>query len=199
MKLKSHQKMVLKSQTIIEIRIILSKKEGLKYNLVEGIDEAKKVLDYKEIKYIPIIGGLNAFGLTIIQRGNFLDFRLDPALIESTNPLVTEIFRKICTNGICEIPIWFDFVDQIMCINANHKLTARLFGTGIELGEEGTLVYKDLNFSTHSYPHRHSPKISKHLSIFTNSDKLELESIAELIKILFAKGVLSKNEEWDQS
>ena len=113
---------------------------------------------------------------------------LDPALIDNTIPLALEVIRRVRNDGIKGIPIHFIFVNGVDCINKSHKLTARLYGTGVTLGKERSLAYEGLDFTIdHLIGIRAPGRIKQgatYLSITPIENDFDLSRVADLMKLL---------------
>lgn len=186
-----------------EIHIEITERDNLDCTAQEGISVAKSVFERRNLENRGNESYVEGFGLTastnISQAPQPVNFTLDPALIKTTMPLAIEIIREIRKDGIKGISIRFDFIDTVDCENKNHKLTARLFGTGISLGKEGGLVYSGMNFTMNHLISLHGRGSLKqgaaYLSVTPTEDLFEMSKASELIALLFSKKVLYESEQ----
>jgi len=166
----------------------------------EAATIVKQVLVDKEIEYaLGTYDSVESFGLSILTEdgshssSNYIFINLDPELIESCILILSEIFRQIGAKNGTKITLVIYFNNQIALIKPDNKLTARLFGTGIKLNENNTLIYNDFTFSKPVVEYRGNDKITL-FKVEADLDKLELKHITEAMTILFTKGVLYQKE-----
>ncbi len=191
-------------QLVNEIHIEITERDNLNCTAQDGIALARGVFKKRNLENRGNENYVESFGLTAqttdSQSPSPVRFTLDPAMIETTIPLAIEIIREIRKEGIKGISIRFDFIDTVDCENKNHKLTARLFGTGVSLGEEEGLIYSGMNFKmSHliSFHGRGSIKQGAvYLSVTPTEDVFELSNASELMVLLFSKKVLYESEKW---
>lgn len=187
-----------------EIHIKVTEKDNLNFKVAEGIHLAKEIFEKNNFEYRINEKQIEVFGLTVrTTDGEYpepINFVIDPALVDTTIEVTLEIIRKLRDDGIKDISIRFDFVDTIDCINRSHKITARLFGKGITLGQKDGLLYNGLNFTIDhllSFTGKNSIKRgATYLSITPKENVFELSQVSDLLKILFNNGVLFETVPW---
>lgn len=192
------------SELIEKVYIEVTESDELKCTPEEGIKRAVKILDDNGVEYKSNDNTIRGFGITISTTDGIspkpIRFMLDPALIQTTIPFAIQVLAEIRKEGVKGVSIRFDFVDQVECINESHKLTARLFGTGIKLEEGDSLDYESLVFTmSHliSFHGRGSIKQgATYLSITPEQNEFDLEKVAKLMEILFKNKVLYQQDEW---
>lgn len=191
-------------QLINEIHIEITERDNLNCTAQEGIRLAKGIFEKRSFENKGNENYVEGFGVTVQttdgQSPRPLRFTIDPAMIETTIPLAIEIIRCIRKEGINGISIRFDFIDTVNYEDKSHKLTARLFGTGVSLGEEKGLVYSDMNFTIRhliSFDGRGSIKQGAVcLSVKPTEDVFDISKISELMMLLFSKKVLYESDKW---
>lgn len=191
-------------QLINEIHIEITERDNLNCTAQEGILLARNVFARRNLENRGSENYVEGFGVTATttdsQSPRPVSFTIDPALIETTLPLAIEIIREIRKEGVKGISIRFDFVDTVNCENKKHKLTARLFGTGVSLGEDEGLVYSGMNFKMSHLISFHGARGIKqravYLSVTPVEDHFDLGKTSELMALLFSKKVLYESEQW---
>ena len=190
-------------QLVNEIHIEITERDNLNCTAQEGISLAKGVFQRNNLEHRDNENYVEAFGLTVHttegQSPKPIKFEIDPALIETTIPLAIEVIREIRKDGIKGISIRFDFNDTVDCENKNHKLTARLFETGVSLGKEEGFVYEGMNFTMSHLMNFHGRSIKQgaaYLSVTPIEDLFELHKVSDLMDLLFSKKVLFESEQW---
>ena len=179
-----------------EIKISLKEKEHLKVTADEGFKLAVEELAKTNIEYRQFAQTIEAFGMTISRTNDRepIKFVLDPTLLDSTLPLVINILNNISPRGIKDVSIVFVFVHSVKNIESSHKLTAKLFGTGVSLGNEKGMFFNDLVFSTSYYSYIGlGHKLSRgatYLSITPQKENIVAKEIWALLELLFSKKVL---------
>lgn len=189
---------------IEEVSIIINNRNDFNYEAIEGIDRAKQVLNEESIEYRESEKRLELFGVSIYTRDGqspkLINFEIDPSLMDKTLPIVKAILKKIREQGIEGVRFRFDFIDGISCIKGNHKITARLYGTGVMYGDKEQLIFNDLSFHLSNlmcfFPMEESKKGTTYLSITPNTNEIHIDDIANLLDLLFKKKVLYLDEEW---
>ncbi len=189
---------------INEIHIFTNEREHLQVTADVGLQRAVEELTKSEIEFREVGNRIDAFGMTISttdsQVPKPINFVLDPALIDRTLPLVIRILGNICTNGINGVTIRLDFADSINCISKNHKMTAKLFGTGVSLGVNDEMKFNDITFSiSHLISFRRQGDFTRgatYLSIKPLKVDISVKELRELLELLFARKVLYEETEW---
>lgn len=192
---------------INEIHIEVTERDNLNCTPEEGIAKAVAILNDNNFEHRNTESSINGFGLTAYTTNNQspkpIKFVLDPSLSDSTIPLAIEIIKKIRDEGVKYISIRFDLVDTIECVKENHKLTAKLFGTGVALDRDSALLYKDLRFSIDHLVHFCGMKSIKrgatYISITPMQNDFSLAEAAKLINLLITNGVLYETEQWAEA
>lgn len=191
---------------IEEINIEIDERNDFQCEPTEGIERAKQVLNEKSIEYRETEKRIEFFGVSIYthesQHPRPIIFKIDPSLMDKTLTIVQSILNNIREKGIEGVRFRFDFIDGICCISGNHRITARLYGTGVMFGEKEQLILNDLSFYLSKLRHFSARGGSKsgatYISITPNTNDIYIADIVNLLDILFKKKVLYLDEEWIQ-
>ena len=191
---------------IEEVYIEINERNDFKCEPIEGIERAKHILNEESIEFRDSEERLEFFGVSIYthdgQRPRPIIFKIDPSLMDKTLTTVKSILNHIREKGIEGVCFRFDFIDGISCIKGNHKITARLYGTGVMFGDKEQLVFNDLSFYLSKYipypPIRGAKTGATYLSITPNTNEIHIGDIVNLLDMLFKKKVLYFDEEWIQ-
>lgn len=191
------------SRLVDEIHIEVTERDNLVCTPEEGVVFAQELFEKNGYEYKTGENYIEGYGLRVYTTDNQhpkpIKFILDPALIDNTFPLALEVIRRVRNDGIKGIPIHFIFVNGVDCINKSHKLTARLYGTGVTLGKERSLAYEGLDFTIdHLIGIRAPGRIKQgatYLSITPIENDFDLSRVADLMKLLIKTGVLYETEE----
>lgn len=168
------------------------------------LKKAAEELTNNKVKYREFDKRIESFGMTISTTDSQplkpINIVLDPTLFDTTLPLVINILYKIRAKGIEGISIRFDFINSIIYMEGSHKLTAKLFGTGVSLGEGDAMIFNDLAFSVShliSFLGRgHIKHGPTSLSIAPQKGDIKVAEIKSLLDLLFTKKVLYEENEW---
>lgn len=187
---------------INEIHIEVNERKNLNCSPEEVIAKAGVIFNNKNLEHRSTKSSINGFGLTAYttnsQSPKPIKFVLDPSLSDLTIPLAIEIIQNVRSEGIKNISIRFDLVNTIKCVKESHKLTAKLFRTGVTLDQEGALLYKCLRFSVDNLIHfgeiRSLKRGATYLSMTPMQNEFSLTEAAKLINLLIINGVLYETE-----
>ncbi len=189
-----------------EIHIEISESDNLCCTPEKGIRIAIDFFEKRGLEYRVNKNCIESFGLTAYttdsQRPRPIIFTFDPALSDSTVPLAIEIVKSLRAEGVKGISIRFDFVDTVECVKESHKLSARLFGTGVTLGEDRSFVYEGLMFSVDHLIHfvgdRSIKRGATYLSMTPVNNTFSLGEAAKLMRMLITNKVLYESEQWTE-
>jgi hypothetical protein len=121
----------------------------------------------------------------------YFEAEFDPALFPVTLPLVQAIERElIAQNRTAGTSFRVFFYPNVIPVGADYKLTARLAGSPVRFAADGSLVYKEMSFEF-AYLDYATDGISYiFLRVKTGLPELSEQVLAELIDLLFERGVL---------
>lgn len=148
-----------------------------------------------------------AGGISLFFSASTLEIKIAPQLTAVTFPFVDKILASIRDAGTKGVSFVLRFIPQVQCLAGPfnmHKITARLHGTSIELGEATSFIWEQIHFtsqlsdprrfwvpvSSRSHipqPQRPRPYASLHISC--DSAELAQVRILSLLQILFAREV----------
>lgn len=192
------------ARLINEVHIELTEIDNLNCTAIEGMVAAKKILDDAGVEHRGNEKYIESFGFNISttdgQTPRPIKLVIDPALLETTIPLVIKIIQAVRKDGIKNIAMRLDFANQVDCVSESHKLTARLYGTGVTFGNSRGLVYDGMEFTiNHLLRFAGRGDVTKgatYLAIAPEENAFELTRVHSLLKILFDKKVLYESEQW---
>ncbi len=180
-----------------DVVIELTKDDNLACINIECMTIARKVLEAEDQKYhIVDEQHIIGFGWDIYTSSepNSMEFVLDPTLIKATIPLAIKIIRKVREEGVKGIEVRIGFVESIYYIDEIRKVSARLYGTGIVLGETYPLAFGGMEFRISHYHDLRGTFLSVYLEVVLKEDRFDLHQLGTLLNLLFERGVLYKLE-----
>ena len=75
-----------------------------------------------------------------------LKISVDPGIADLALPLIENALRDVLKDGFCGVIIYIRFVKGVTYLDQRHKLTGRLYGTGVKLSADTWLRYNDMEF-----------------------------------------------------
>lgn len=183
---------------INEIVLRLTDEDGLNCSSGQSIKCVNEVLSQRQVEYGGNQKETVAFGMAFTslddQGLNSLKVYLDPAMLDSTLPIIAEIINMVQDKD-SEGPVFkLSFDPQVECELATHKLTARLAGSGVQLGTGSVFLFGCLEFGlSHSrvWIDVQSSNDTYILLAFRSKEKeLDVNDLGSLIKLLFERRVL---------
>jgi hypothetical protein len=140
---------------------------------------------------------LESFGLFVTASASPKRIKIvvDPSMFEVNFALVQKILSLFDGKGIEKVILRFDFVDSVAHLAASHKITARLFGTGVELAEGewfqlGPLLFTVSHlviFGGHDAGIRHAETF---VAVRPAIQQTNLHELGNLITFLFDRKIL---------
>jgi len=115
-------------------------------NIESALQEIYKKLIEKGIECQSTQYSTYTYGISFMRDDKNLAIKLDPNLTGITLPILNDLIKEL-NNGVVE-PLSFSivFIPSINYCEALHKLTARIYQTGIKLAENNSLIYDDIEF-----------------------------------------------------
>ena len=189
---------------IDQINIEINSRDNFNYDAIEGINRAKNVFNKNKVEFRDSGKKIESYGISIYTRDGQhpvpIVFQLDPSLIDKTFDLLKEILECILEKGVTGVSFRLDFINGISCVKEQHKITAKLYGTGITFGDKEELILNHLTFYMSKLIHFTGPGYTKpgpaFLSIKPNNNELNIDDIANLLNLLFKKKVINYEDEW---
>lgn len=165
-------------------------------NIESALQEIYKKLIAKGIECQSTKYSTYTYGLSFVQNDKKLDIKLDPNLTGITFPILNDLIKEL-NNGAVE-PLSFSiiFIPSINCCEALHKLTARIYQTGIRLAENGSLIYDDIEFKLGHFQNvswRGQATITRenaYMQVKYCGNNLSEIKLFELLDILFESNIL---------
>jgi hypothetical protein len=159
-----------------------------------GVELAAKVLEAEAVPFVSVFNGISAIGILVTSS----EVKGDPVLAVKTIPLALRLGRALVTVGT-PLQLMLFFRPGIEREPRLHRVTAALHDAGVVLSErqdansvEGILEWNGIQFSVareHSYGDSdYMRRCFLHVRLHT--DELSLETLSELVKLLFERGVL---------
>ncbi|MDP2683195.1 MAG: toll/interleukin-1 receptor domain-containing protein [Deltaproteobacteria bacterium] len=166
-------------------------------NIESTLQEIHKKLIEKGIECQSTKYSTYTYGLSFVQDDKNLAIKLDPNLTGITFPILNDLIKEL-NNGAVE-PLLFSiiFIPSINYCEALHKLTARIYQTGIRLASNGSLIYDNLEFTLERPMHiiyenrTHKFKSgSVRMQVKYLGENLSEMKLFELLDILFESNIL---------
>jgi len=126
------------SRYVYEVSVYLSCDAPL------AIDTAKRLIHEKGLQSAESEASVTAAGAAFFCKGDrVVGADLDPALLDITLPLIDEWLAVIGNSPECHVELTIQLNKSIRNVFMPHRLTARIFGTPIELTLDGRLQFAD--------------------------------------------------------
>ncbi len=187
-----------------QINITINSRENFDYEPLEGIERARNIFIQNNVKFRDSDKKIESYGISIYTHDNQIPhpiiFELDPTLIDKTFDLLKDILGSLLENGIEGVRFRLDFISGITCLKEQHKITAKLYGTGVTFGNREELILNKLHFNISNLMHYAGPGRMKsgavYVSIKPANNELTLDDINGLLSLLFKKKVIFYEDEW---
>ena len=133
---------------------------------------------------------IHASGLSLYHypSGDGIEAQLDPNLTALTLGILDDIVKNLCEEQPDSYSLKVIFMPWVKCETKKHKQTARLYGTGVALGEKDNFVFGETAFTIHGPPQESEAKV--YLEIRYNGTMLSDVPLGDLLNILFEHRVL---------
>lgn len=186
---------------IDQIEVQLDREAHLSCQAIEALKRINGLLLELNIEHRKIAERVLHFnGVTITAPSDdaLLKIKIDPLILDISFPLIEKAIRAVRAEGVKGINFRFDFLPAVQCLRDQHKITARIYDSGIRLGEVHNLLYKDLEFSVDRLIN-HDLRVSRlrrgaaYLSVKFNSDQLSISQLKEVLDLLFEREILFLN------
>lgn len=189
---------------IDQISIEINSRDNFSYDIIECINRAKNVFNKNKVEFRDSEKKIESYGISIYTRDGQhpipIIFQLDPFLIDRTFDLLKEVLECLLEKGITGVRFRLDFINGISCVKEQHKITAKLYGTGITFGDNEELILNNLTFyMSHLMYFPGSGRTKSgvaYLSIKPTNNELTINDIVNLLNLLFKKKVINYEDEW---
>lgn len=179
---------------INELYIYLSEKDELKSTSQFSLSIISDLLKQNKIEYQHGKQEINFHGVSVTTTGdvpdNVLRIIFDPGNLSYSLPIVENITKSIRTDGINGVKLGIELGNDVYVLVDMHKITSRLFNTNIRLGNSNGFCKDEIDFY---FIHRIKTMRqirNAQLVIHLHSDSIKIKEIAELIDLLFDRGIL---------
>lgn len=180
-----------------KISLSISKPDQLSVPLKEALDIVANLPHHVSSEGPLQSRVVHSFGLAAWVRdghGDALTIELDPVLAHATMPIANSVLMRVAQSGCRDLSVVLPFREHVGAHFSSIAITARLAGTSVELTPErdylrfGALEFRILGNSKRGRPWLHLRLLN---------DKLELETIAALVRLLFDRGVFFFGSTWE--
>ncbi|SFO33841.1 TIR domain-containing protein [Nitrosospira briensis] len=129
---------------------------------------------------------------------SYLQICIDPGIADIALPLIENALRHVLKDGFCGVILYIRFVKGVAYLDQRHKLTGRLYGTGVKLSPDSWLRYNDMEFDfepgfTTSFTTTKSLRriTAPYLKTRLLTDQIDLQQFQQLLDLLFEREILT--------
>ena len=180
-----------------KIVIELTQDTGYASDPVDALHRIKDLLQAESTAVRLEQNQLESFGLSVTASASpkRIKIVLDPSMLEVSFPLVEKILSFFDGQAAEKAALRFDFLDTVAHLEASHKITAKLFGTGVELAEgqwfkRGALLFSVSHLLIFGGPSAGIRRAETYLAVRPAIKRTNLSELGELISFLFDRKIL---------
>jgi len=169
-----------------------------------GYQKARECLEKLGVECQEQSTNIHTYGMTVAQlrqgkegtssESHILRVELDPGLTKLTFPLVESVWSLFEFGGRDQFKFRVNFSDVVREATPRYRMTSRLHGTGVTLGDGSAFRFKDMEFRVdHGVRMRFtsaSERTPPFVDVAQRSDHLEHDVLIELLDLLFDREVL---------